>query len=185
MQFDSNSQDFPYPPALHGLTLNQVAKQLGLTRDEVNSMVGVIERIAGRKLPTRPDAQGNQQRFVSPEHLLAHMELAALLMKTDRLTASLAMEAALGVNLPALLPRLTKLIEDYYAIATMHQTLRSATDELVKTARTPHIYQMALIDLEVVRDLLETLEQQVKGWKVTAMVAMLLLLLSLLVIWFK
>ncbi|WP_291427128.1 hypothetical protein [Deinococcus sp.] len=93
-------EEYPYPVPIEGLTLNQVAKQLGITRDEVNSMVGVVERIAGRKLPTRQDTQGNEQRYVAQEQLLPHFELAALLMKTDNLPPTQAMEAALGVNMP-------------------------------------------------------------------------------------
>lgn len=171
---------YPYPARIEGLTLNQVAKQLGITRDEVNSMVGVVERVAGRKLPTRLDAQGNEQRYVAQEQLLPHFELAALLMRTDNLPPTQAMEAALGVNLPKLLERLTALVKDYYAVSTMHRTLQRATDELVMAAKTPHTYKVAIADSDAIQHALATLQQQIRWWQFAALLLAVSVLVCLL-----
>lgn len=173
-------EEYPYPTPIEGLTLNQVAKQLGVARDEVNSMVGVVERVAGRKLPTRLDAQGNEQRYVAQEQLLPHFELAALLMKTDKLPATQAMEAALGVNLPRLLERLTALVKDYYAVSTMHRTLQQATNELVSAAKIPQAYRFAIADSDAVQEAIAALEQQLKWWRITALLLVVSVLICLL-----
>lgn len=178
-------EEYPYPAPSSGLTLNQVAKHLGLTRDEVNSMVGVVERVAGRKLPTRLDAQGNEQRYVAQEQLLPHFELAALLMKTDNLPPTQAMEAALGANLPKLLERLTALVKGYYAVSTMHRTLQRATDELVVAAKTPHTYRFAIGDSEAVQDAIFALEGQLRWWRIMAVALALGLLLCLAAVLIK
>lgn len=178
-------EEYPYPTPIEGLTLNQVAKHLGVARDEVNSMVGVVERVAGRKLPTRLDAQGNEQRYVAQEQLLPHFELAALLMKTDKLPPSQAMEAALGLNLPKLLERLTALVKDYYAVSTMHRTLQRATDELVMTAKTPQTYRFAIGDSDAVQEAIASLEQQLKWWRITALLLVISVLICLLLMTIK
>lgn len=166
----------PHPD---GLTFNQVAKRCGITRDDVVQMVGAIERHAG-KLPTRQDAQGQTQRYVPESLLMPHFQVAAIIMKTEGLMASPAMEKALGIGLPHYLERLTNLVEQFQKALDLPGEIRRAASALQEAAQKPRVVTVNLEGLTEFRTQTNYLRSQIRFWKVTCgVMAVLVLLLAI------
>lgn len=163
--------DLPFDPARlppdERLTFNQVARQCGLEREDVKTMVGCIEKRAG-KLPSQADNQGQVQRFIPATLLLPYFEMAAVVMRAEQLPASQAMNKVMDIGLPRYLEKLEILLEHLTPLVRLPRELESAAFKLDRAAKTPQVHQIEIRDCEAVSYLLDELSVQLQRWQIGA-----------------
>lgn len=167
-------------PPNDGLTVNRVAKRCNVSRDEIQTMIGVMERHAGL-LPQETDEQGQRRRVISERLLLPHFQIAAYLMRVEHLTATDAMEATLNMGVNYCLPRLSQIVTYLDALRGMPHELRDAARDIQDaTRRIPTT--VSILDHQDVRWALEGLQEAVRRWQIVTVTLMALILVTVLVL---
>lgn len=169
-------------PASDGLTVNRAAKRCQLSREDMQAMIGVLERHAGL-LPREQDAQGQLRRVISERLLLPHFETAAYVMRVEGLTATEAMEATLSLGVNYCLPRLSRIVMYLDGLKGMPHGLRDAAREIQDaTRRLPSRIEVSILDQEDVRQELERLQRMVRGSQIGQVALAVLMVLVVLMI---
>jgi hypothetical protein len=151
------------------LSLNQVARCLGMERQEFRLLVKEFEDRAG-KLPTRLDDRDQMSRRV-PEDFLHIFEEAYLWMCVHHVEAGDAMARALHMHRSGYLTQLAQLVDERPAFIELPKLLRGETKKfeeqtkklndqvvaLISVATTPQKVQVDLLNqqahIEAIRDL--------------------------------
>lgn len=161
------------------LTVNQVAKRCSVQRDDIKTMIGVLEKQAGG-LPQETDAQGKTYRVISEATLLPYFETAAYLMRVEQITATLAMEKTLHMGVNHYLAQLSRIFSHLVSLQKMPRELRDATTELLKAAQTPH--RVALTGSEAVLQALDDAANNTRHWRIAAGVLLTLLIITVIIV---
>lgn len=165
-------------PSNDGLTVNRAAKRCNVSREDFQTMIGVMERHAGL-LPQEKDEQGQLRRVISERLLLPHFQIAAYLMRVEQLTATDAMEATLNMGANYCLPRLLYIVKYLEALRDMPHELRDAAREIQNaTRRMPTT--VSILDDDEVRWALENVQRSVWRWQIGS-VALQLFVLAVVV----
>jgi len=139
-------------------SLNQVAKLVGMDRQEFRQLVAVFEGQVGH-LPLQQNEEGKEVRCI-PAAFVHVFEEAALWMAARNKGHSDAMAYTLSAHRLGALEQLSKAVNDRRPILMLPKHLEEQTNALIKAARTERPVSIRLLDQKALADAIYDLGQR-------------------------